>query len=69
MFVIRLGLLVILALAALVTLYVAFPHRGSDIPHAEWLSDAMVESERKMNEKLVDLDDRVTQKVQERTRG
>ncbi len=69
MFVILLGLLVILALAALVTLYVAFPHRGSDIPHAEWLSDAMLKSERKVNEKLVELDGRVTQKVHERTRG
>ncbi len=68
MFVISLGLLVIIVLAALVTVYVAFPHRGADIPHAEWLSDAMVRSERKVNDKLVELDDRVTQKLHERTR-
>lgn len=35
------GLLVAMALAALVTTFVAYPHRGEPIPHAAWLSDAM----------------------------
>ena len=31
------AMLVILALAGLVVLYVAFPHRGEDVPHVRWL--------------------------------
>jgi hypothetical protein len=31
------AMLVILALAALVVLYVAFPHRGEDVPYVGWL--------------------------------
>lgn len=31
----------ILLVAALVALYVAFPHRGEDIPGAPWLGEAM----------------------------
>jgi hypothetical protein len=30
-------MLVILVLAGLVVLYVAFPHRGEDVPYAGWL--------------------------------
>jgi hypothetical protein len=30
-------MLVILVLAGLVVLYVAFPHRGHDVPHVPWL--------------------------------
>jgi hypothetical protein len=36
-----LAMLVILVLAALVVLYVAFPHRGEDVPAAPWLGDAL----------------------------
>jgi hypothetical protein len=42
MLLIALALLLILAVAGLVTAFVAFPHRGHAIPHASWLSDAMV---------------------------
>jgi hypothetical protein len=31
------AMLVILVLAGLVVLYVAFPHRGEDVPHVRWL--------------------------------
>jgi hypothetical protein len=61
-----LGLLVTLALAGLVTLYVAYPHRGEDIPHAPWLSDAMTRSNEKVTEKLTALDDSLAAKIDER---
>jgi hypothetical protein len=35
------AMLVILVLAGLVVLYVAFPHRGEEIPAAPWLGDVM----------------------------
>ncbi len=31
----------ILLVAGVIVVYVAFPHRGEDIPNAVWLSDAM----------------------------
>ena len=31
------AMLVILVLAGLVVLYVAFPHRGEDVPHVPWV--------------------------------
>jgi hypothetical protein len=31
------AMLVILVLAGTVVLYVAFPHRGEDVPHVPWL--------------------------------
>jgi hypothetical protein len=31
------AMLVALVLAGLVVLYVAFPHRGEDVPHVPWL--------------------------------
>lgn len=31
------AMLVILVLAGLVVVYVAFPHRGEDVPHVRWL--------------------------------
>ncbi len=31
----------ILVIAGLVTVYVAFPHRGENVPAAPWLGDAM----------------------------
>jgi hypothetical protein len=34
-------MLVILALAGVVVLYVAFPHRGEEVPAAPWLGDAL----------------------------
>jgi hypothetical protein len=38
---ILLAMLVIIGLAAVVVLYVAFPHRGEEVPHAPWVGDAM----------------------------
>jgi hypothetical protein len=35
------AMLVILVLAGLVVLYVAFPHRGEEMPAARWLGDVM----------------------------
>ena len=35
------AMLVILVLAGLVVLYVAFPHRGEDLPAVPWLGNAM----------------------------
>ena len=34
-------MLVILVLAGLVVVYVAYPHRGEDVPAAPWLGEAM----------------------------
>ncbi len=34
-------MLLVLGLSAAVVAYVAFPHRGEDIPGAPWLGDAM----------------------------
>jgi hypothetical protein len=38
---IGLAMLVILVVSGLVVAYVAFPHRGEEMPHAPWLGDAM----------------------------
>jgi len=46
------AMLVIILLAATVVLYVAFPHRGEEMPHAPWVGDAM----RKGVERLPTLD-------------
>jgi hypothetical protein len=35
------AMLVILVLAGAVVLYVAFPHRGEDVPHLPWLGRLM----------------------------
>lgn len=35
------AMLVITVLAGLVVLYVAFPHRGEDVPHVPWVGEAM----------------------------
>ncbi len=35
------AMLVILVLAGIVVLYVAFPHRGEEVPAAPWLGDAL----------------------------
>ncbi len=68
MLVISIGLLVILTLAGLVTLYVAYPHRGEDIPHAEWLSDAMSRSNQKVTAQLSQWDDNLAARVHDRRR-
>lgn len=47
-----LAMLAIVLLAGLVVVYVAFPHRGEDVPHTPWLGDAM----RKGVEKLPTID-------------
>ncbi|MGZ4445299.1 MAG: hypothetical protein ACXVEC_01380 [Nocardioides sp.] len=41
MLVIVVFMIVVLVLAGLVVTYVAFPHRGEEVPNASWLSDAM----------------------------
>ncbi|MGI8523532.1 MAG: hypothetical protein ACR2K3_09540 [Nocardioides sp.] len=41
MWTIVIAMLVIVVLAGLVVLYVAFPHRGEDLPRASWLGNAM----------------------------
>jgi len=35
------SMLVILVLAGVVVLYVAFPHRGEDVPHLTWVGRLM----------------------------
>ena len=35
------AMLVIVAVAGLVVTFVAFPHRGEEVPGAPWLGDAM----------------------------
>lgn len=35
------AMLVILVLAGVVALYVAYPHRGEEMPHTPWVGDAM----------------------------
>src|SRR5690349_12960088 len=41
MLLILVAMLVVMALAALVAAYVAYPERGEPIPHAAWLSDKL----------------------------
>jgi len=41
MLAIVIAMVVILMLAAAVGIYVAFPHRGEEVPRAPWLGDAM----------------------------
>ena len=36
-----LAMFFILLLAGAVVVYVAFPHRGEDVPHAPWVGEAM----------------------------
>lgn len=38
---ILIAMLVILAIAGLVVVYVAYPHRGEAVPAAPWLGEAM----------------------------
>ena len=41
MLVVAVAMLVVLVLAALVVTFVAYPHRGEEVPAAPWLGDAM----------------------------
>lgn len=41
MLVIAVLMLVILVIAGAVVMYVAYPHRGEEVPGAPWLGDAM----------------------------
>ena len=36
-----LTMFVILAIAGVIVVYVAFPHRGEEVPHAPWVGEAM----------------------------
>jgi hypothetical protein len=45
---ILISMLVILAVAGLVVAFVAFPHRGEDIPGAAWLGDGMAKAAEAM---------------------
>ena len=36
-----LTMLVILAMAGVIVVYVAFPHRGEQVPHTPWLGHAL----------------------------
>ena len=40
-FSILLAMLAIVALAGLIVLYVAYPHRGEEVPHTPWVGAAM----------------------------
>ena len=41
MLLIGLAMLFILAVSGLIVAYVAYPHRGKEMPQAPWLGDAM----------------------------
>ncbi len=41
MLLIGIAMLVILVISGLVVAYVAYPHRGEEVPGAPWLGDAM----------------------------
>ena len=38
------SMLVVLVVAGLVVVYVAYPHRGEELPAAPWLGDAMTKA-------------------------
>lgn len=60
-----LTMLAIMFLAGVIVLYVAFPHRGEEMPHAPWVGDAM----RKGVEKLPTLDNQQEQERERHTSG
>ncbi len=41
MLVVVIAMLVVLAVAGLVVVYVAYPHRGEEVPAAPWLGEAL----------------------------
>ena len=53
MLTIGIAMLVILVVSGLVVTYVAFPHRGEEVPGAQWLGDAM----SRANDRLPKLQD------------
>jgi len=59
-----LAMLAILALAGAVVLYVAYPHRGAEVPHTPWVGDAM----RKGVDALPTLDNQRAREEQEARR-
>ena len=58
------AMVVIVLLAALVVVYVAFPHRGAEVPNAPWVGEAM----RKGVNLLPTLDN-LDEREQERAQG
>ena len=61
MLVLGLMMMVILVIAAVVVLYVAYPHRGEEVPGASWLGGAMqrgVETVGDLLERPADAKDR-----------
>jgi hypothetical protein len=40
-FFVAFAMLVVLLVAGLVVVYVAYPHRGQEVPRASWLGEAM----------------------------
>jgi hypothetical protein len=50
---IAIAMLVILVISGLIVTYVAFPHRGEEVPGAPWLGDAL----SKANEALPKIQD------------
>jgi hypothetical protein len=69
---ILLAMLGIVVLAGLVVVYVAYPHRGHDVPNAPWLGDAMRRAVRNLptlhNQRLADRAVPVAARVGERRR-
>lgn len=55
-----LAMLLVMLVAAVVVVYVAYPHRGEDVPHAPWLGEAI----KKGVEALPTLEDELTPQAQ-----
>lgn len=53
-----LAMLIIMIVAGVIVLYVAFPHRGEDVPHTPWVGDAL----RKGVDRLPTLDNQRNQR-------
>ena len=60
-----LAMFAIVVLAGLVVVYVAYPHRGEDVPNAPWVGDVM----RKGVRKLPTLDNQSDEQKYEQSRG
>jgi hypothetical protein len=48
MFLILLVMLLCVAIAALVVVYVAYPHRGEEVPHVPWLGAGLMRGRQKL---------------------
>lgn len=57
-----LTMLVILAIAGVIVVYVAFPRRGEEVPHSAWLGDAL----RRTVQSLPTLDNQRARELQHR---